>query len=72
MDNYQAPIRDIMFALTELANINQFSKKTGNQEISCENIKMILEEAGKFASEKIAVINQKGDQEGVKLENGIV
>ncbi len=72
MDNYQAPIRDIMFALTELANINQFSKKTRNQDISCENIKMILEEAGKFASEKIAVINQKGDQEGVKLENGIV
>ena len=72
MDNYQAPIKDMMFALSELANLSAYSKKIDNKDLSSDNIKMILEEAGKFAGEKLDTINQKGDQEGVSLENGVV
>ena len=72
MNSYQAPIKDIMFALTKLADLNQFSEKTNNKDLSFDNIKMILDEAGKFATEKLDTINQKGDQDGVTLENGVV
>ena len=72
MNYYQAPIKDIMFALSELADIDEFSKKINNKDISYDNIKMILEEAGKWASEKLDTINQKGDQDGIMLENGMV
>ena len=33
---------------------------------------MIIEEAGKFASEKLDSINVVGDKEGIRLENGVV
>ncbi len=72
MENYQAPVEDMIFALTNLADIDTFSTKTNNDSISSENIRMILEEAGKFAAEKLDPINQKGDLEGIKLENGVV
>ena len=72
MENYQAPIEDMYFALTQLADIDKLSKKINNEEISSDNIKMIIEEAGKFASQELDPINQIGDQQGIKLENGLV
>ena len=72
MENYQAPIEDMYFALTQLADIDELSKKINNEEISSDNIKMIIEEAGKFASQELDPINQIGDQQGIKLENGLV
>ena len=33
---------------------------------------MIIEEAGKFACDELDTINQVGDEEGIKLENGVV
>ena len=33
---------------------------------------MIIEEAGKFAAQELDSINQIGDQQGIKLENGLV
>ena len=67
MESYQAPIEDMIFALTNLAKIDVYAKKINNKDVSSENIKMILEEASKFASEKLDPINQKGDLEGFKL-----
>ena len=72
MEHYEAPFEDIYFALTKIANIDNYVKETGNTEISSDDIKMLLEQAGKFAKEELATINQKGDLEGVKLENGVV
>ena len=72
MENYQAPVEDMLFALKNLAKIDEFAAKTKNDDVSSENVKVILEEAGKFASEKLDPINQKGDLEGIKLENGVV
>ena len=72
MENYQAPIEDMYFALTQLADIDKLSKKINNEEISSDNIKMIIEEAGKFAAQELDPINQIGDQQGIKLENGLV
>ena len=72
MEKYQAPIEDMLFGLTNLIDIDKFSKEIKNPDASSENIKIIIEEAGKFAAKELDSINHEGDQEGVKLENGIV
>ena len=72
MDSYNTPIDEMYFALTHIANIDSFSNCSGNLDISSENIKLLLEEAGKFAKEKLDNINAKGDIDGIKLENGLV
>ncbi len=71
MEKYSVPIDDMSFILNNLLNINSFLK--GNDEdLSSDSIKMIIEEAGKFATDELDTINQIGDKEGIKLENGVV
>ncbi len=72
MEKYQAPAEDINFIIKELIDIDSFSKKINNEDITSENINMIIKEAGKFASQELDDINHYGDQKGIKLENGIV
>ena len=67
---YTAPIRDLAFAATELADLNGVNQLPGYEEATPDLLQTILEEAGKFASEVLAPINWSGDQQGVRLENG--
>ncbi len=68
--DYTAPIRDLTFAATELADLNRVNQLPGHEEATADLLQTILEEAGKFASEVLAPINWSGDQQGVRLENG--
>ncbi len=68
--SYTAPIRDLAFAATELADLDGVNRLPGFEEATPELLQTILEEAGKFASEVLAPINRSGDQQGVRLENG--
>ena len=70
--SYTAPIRDLAFAATELADLDGVTKLPGYEEATPDLLRAILEEAGKFASEVLAPINRSGDQQGVRLENGQV
>lgn len=70
--SYTAPIRDLTFAATELADLSGVSQLPGCEEATPELVQTILEEAGKFASEVLAPLNASGDQQGVRLENGKV
>ena len=72
MEKYAAPVEDMSFILTNLLDIDNYLKSINNKELSFDSLKMIIEEAGKFASDELDTINQVGDQEGIKLENGIV
>ncbi len=72
MSAYNAPLEDMFFALTRIANIDNFSKVSGNADISSESVKLLIEEASKFAKEKLDSINIEGDNKGIKLENGLV
>jgi len=68
--SYTAPIRDLMFAATELADLPGVGRLPGLEDATPELLQTILEEAGKFASEVLAPINQSGDRQGVRLEDG--
>ena len=69
MQDYSAPIEDILFVLN---NLNSTSENENEEYSDPDLIKQIFEEAGKFASNVLAPLNRVGDQEGISLENGLV
>ena len=72
MSSYNAPLEEMFFAMTSIANLDDFVSISGNEDVSSENVKLLIEEAGKFAKEKLDNINVEGDNIGIRLENGIV
>lgn len=69
---YQAPLRDFQFILEELLDGPKLHELPKHEEATPDLIASILEEAGKVASEVLRPINQSGDEEGCRYENGIV
>ena len=66
MPKYQPPIQDFMFVLYDLFEIDKTYKEIFS-EYSKDVTEPILIEAGKLASEVIALTNSTGDREGCKL-----
>ena len=58
--SYAAPVEAIAFVLTEIAGFEP------------DGLSGILEEAGRFAAERLAPLNQQGDREGAHLRDGAV
>ncbi|MDJ0920417.1 MAG: acyl-CoA dehydrogenase [Henriciella sp.] len=71
--SYQAPVSDIAFALSDMAELDQFETVAGFEAYDAELLEPILEEAGKLARDVLAPLNQTGDKAGATLgENGVV
>jgi alkylation response protein AidB-like acyl-CoA dehydrogenase len=60
------------FVLHELHDSAGLLRDIGRDDVNQELIDSILEEAAKFATEVLLPINAIGDEEGCKLENGVV
>jgi alkylation response protein AidB-like acyl-CoA dehydrogenase len=72
MSTYAAPLKDMQFAITELAGFSEVSALPGNAEVSAELVGSVLEEAGKFAQEVLDPLNREGDKQGARLAEGKV
>ena len=72
MPSYKAPLREYNFLLYELLGIQQYSNLPGFADASEDLVRAILEEAAKLTEEVLQPLNQVGDREGCKLENGVV
>jgi alkylation response protein AidB-like acyl-CoA dehydrogenase len=72
MSTYTAPLKDMRFALNELAGLAEVAKLPGYQDATPDTVDAILEEASKFASEVLDPINYSGDREGSKFTDGEV
>jgi len=72
MSTYTAPLKDMRFALNELAGLSEVAKLPGYQDATPDTVDAILEEASKFASEVLDPINYSGDREGSKFNGGEV
>ena len=72
MPTYDAPVRDIRFVLHDLLQIEKFSNIPGFEEATPDLVDAILEEGAKMVGEVVAPLNQVGDSEGCKLEDGVV
>jgi acyl-CoA dehydrogenase len=68
--SYVAPIADMVFTLRHVVGIETVPGLY--DDIGDGMVETILEEAGKFASERIAPLNMIGDKTGSKLSNGHV
>ncbi len=69
---YTAPVKDLYFACTELADLAGVRSLPGFEEASGDMLQAILDEAGRFASEILAPLNVVGDRQGARLEQGQV
>ncbi|MFI5024079.1 MAG: acyl-CoA dehydrogenase [Alphaproteobacteria bacterium] len=68
---YSPPLKEMRFAL-DLAGLAEVAGLPGTGELTPDLVDAVLEEAGKLAAEVLAPLNQPGDKEGSRLENGIV
>ena len=71
MPSYTAPVADLQFVLHDLLEVGS-SDTPGYGDLERDFTSAVLEEAGKIASEVLAPLNAVGDQEGCRLENGVV
>ncbi|MHA1108682.1 MAG: acyl-CoA dehydrogenase [Alphaproteobacteria bacterium] len=72
MTAYAPPLRDLQFVLEELIGLDPVAGLDGVADASPETVRAILSEAGRFATGVLAPLNQSGDREGCRLENGAV
>ncbi|MBS1191701.1 MAG: acyl-CoA dehydrogenase [Rhodocyclaceae bacterium] len=64
MSDYIAPIKDMRFAMTELAGLAEIGRLPGFEEATPDLADAVLEEAARFAGEVLAPLNRVGDREG--------
>ena len=72
MSPYTAPLRDMRFVLKEVAGLGEVAALPGYEAAAPDLIDAVLEEAAKLASEVIAPLNQPGDRQRSRLEDGVV
>ncbi len=73
MSDYKAPLRDIEFAMNEVLDFPAHYESLPNGgEASDDMVTAILSEAARFAEEVVAPLNQSGDRDGCRWQDGSV
>lgn len=73
MPDYKAPLRDLKFITDEVLGIHQhYAALAGAEEATPDMVNAIIEEGAKFSERVLAPLNQIGDQQGCRFENGEV
>ncbi|NDV85985.1 acyl-CoA dehydrogenase [Aurantimonas aggregata] len=69
---YKAPITDIAFALEKVAGLGPAMEQGLLGELTPDLLQAVLEEAGRFAGERVAPLAMSGDREGAAVKDGVV
>ncbi|MEM7290140.1 MAG: acyl-CoA dehydrogenase [Pseudomonadota bacterium] len=69
---YRAPVAEIAHTLKHVAGMGTALEQGTFGELSEDIVDAVLEEAGRFATDRIAPLNRNADLIGAKLENGHV
>ncbi len=69
---YRAPVAEISHTLKQVAGLKSAIESGKLGDLSEDLVDAVLEEAGKFASERIAPLNRDADLIGAQLENAVV
>ncbi|WP_415903924.1 acyl-CoA dehydrogenase [Neptuniibacter sp. QD48_55] len=72
MSTYTPPLQDASFLLNHLINLDQLCSEQNLDEVNSELANVIVEEAGKLASDVLAPLNWVGDQNGATVADGAV
>src|ERR1700758_5216676 len=69
---YRAPMRDMLFAMKELANIDGVAQLPGYEEAGFDTAQAVLEECAKFNEGVVAPLNVTGDKNPSSWKDGNV
>jgi alkylation response protein AidB-like acyl-CoA dehydrogenase len=72
MPTYKAPLEDMKFVLNDVIDYARLTTLPGYAEFDAETAMSVLEGAAQFCEEVLQPINQSGDAEGCRIENGAV
>src|SRR5215831_6656687 len=72
MSTYTAPLKDMQFAIKELAGLAEVTALPGHSEVNADLVDAVLGEAAKFAQEVLDPLNREGDKQGSRLADGKV
>ncbi len=72
MPSYRAPLDDIRFLFHDVHNVAQLAELPGFEESTPDVIDAVLTEAATVCEELLFPLNQSGDAEGCRYENGEV
>jgi alkylation response protein AidB-like acyl-CoA dehydrogenase len=72
MPTYKAPLDDMKFVLNEVIDYSRLTALPGYADFDAETAMSVLEGAAQFCQEVLQPINQSGDAEGCRIDNGAV
>ena len=72
MDQFQPPVKDMIFALREVVGKGELDSNLGFEDFDREFLETIYQSASEITSEIIAPTNKDGDRHGVSIEDGKV
>ena len=71
MTIYEPPVAEMRFAMDAIAGFDQIRQLPGYEACTPDLIDAVLREAARFGSEVLAPLNQAGDRQGCRFENGV-
>jgi len=72
MPQYKAPVRDFQFILNDYLKLDQYKSIDGFADAGEGLMTPVLEAAGQMCEEVLFPLNQKGDRQGLRYDNGKV
>ncbi|MBY0455304.1 MAG: acyl-CoA dehydrogenase [Burkholderiaceae bacterium] len=70
--SYTAPVKDMLFAIEHLAQIEQIAQIPGFEDAGLDTAQAVLEECAKFNEGVVAPLNWEGDKNPSSLKDGVV
>ncbi len=70
--SYKAPLKDMLFDIRHLANIDQVAEIPGFEEAGFDTAQAVLEECAKFNEGVLSPLNWEGDKNPSSLKDGVV
>jgi alkylation response protein AidB-like acyl-CoA dehydrogenase len=70
--SYSAPVKDMLFVMKELADIESIAALPGFEDAGLDTAQAVLEEAARFNNEVVAPLNFEGDKNPSFWKNGEV
>jgi alkylation response protein AidB-like acyl-CoA dehydrogenase len=70
--SYQAPVRDMLFTIRELAGLQCVRELPGFEDATDDTVEAVLHEAAKFNAEVLSPLNWTGDVTPSSVSDGVV
>jgi 3-(methylthio)propanoyl-CoA dehydrogenase len=70
--SYEAPIKDMLFVMRELAGIGKVAELPGFEDHDIDTAQAVLEESARFCQDVVAPLNWEGDRQPSFFKDGAV